>query len=74
MSRVVVGLGGELDRDSLFGTSGLFSCRVLEEPLVGGGQGRLSDAAGPEVTGTDHVSLHGVDGGSGLQTEPAEQP
>jgi len=68
----VVGLRGELDVDPLFGTSSLYLCGGLQHSPVGGREGRLGDAARPEVTGTDDVGFHGVDGRSGLQAEPRE--
>jgi len=72
VERVVVGVRGELDVVPLCGMSSLYLRGVLQRSPVGGGEGWLGDAPRPEVTGTDDVGFHCVDGRSGLQAEPRE--
>src|SRR5512132_2151554 len=70
----VAGLGRELDVDGLFGAALFLFGEVGEGTLVGFGERRLQDAAGPQSAGPHDVDLGAVQGDLGAQEEPRHQP
>jgi hypothetical protein len=61
----VAGLGRELDVDGLLGAALFLFGEVDEGTLVGRGERRLQDAAGPQPAGPHHVDLGAVQGDLG---------
>ena len=66
-------LGRELDVDGLFGAALFLFGEVDEGTLVGFGERRLQDAAGPQPAGAHDVDLGAVQDDLGAQEQPRHQ-
>ncbi len=70
----VAGLGCELDVDGFLGAALFLFGEVDEGTLVGFGERRLQDAAGPQPAGAHDIDLGAVQRDLGAQVPPRHQP